>query len=310
MNKINILVTGGGFIMSNFIRYMIKNFSEYKISSIDNISNVKDINSIYTNKSHQFYLADICDSHIVDRIFEIEKPDIVIHGAIQNSSDLIKTNILGTQILIDAALKHNSKFIYFSTDKIYGFLNNDKPWTEESPINPQDLYSATKASSELLVKAANITHGLKYNIIRSCNNYGPRQNRQYLIPAIVANIIEEKEVVLFNSGKNEHTFIHVQDSANGIKTVIDKGVDNEIYNLSSGAEFSTIEVFGEICNIMGKGNDLLKFEPGEQKFKYSSDSSKLKNLGWKPEFKFKGAEGGLSHTINWAQNNYYWHLRQ
>lgn len=310
MNKINILCVGSsGFILSNFTRYILKNFSEYKISSIDNISNIKDINSIYANKSHQFYLADICDANVMDRIFEIEKPDIVIHGAIQNSSKIIETNILGTQILINAAIKYKSKFIYLSTDKVYGFLNSGKLWTEESIVNPQDLYSSTKASSELLIKAASLTRELKYNIIRSCNNYGPRQNRNYLIPAIVSNIIENKNITLFNKGENLHEWIHVQDTANAIKLIIESGLDNEIYNLSSGAEFSNLEVFNEICNVMGKGIELLKFENSKQKFKYSSDNSKLKNLGWKPEFKFKGNEGGLAHSVNWLNNNYYWFLK-
>jgi dTDP-glucose 4,6-dehydratase len=311
MSKINLLATGSsGFLIGNLIRFILKNSSEYKISSIDNINNVKNINSIYYNGRHNFHISDITQFNLIDRIFEIEKPDVIIHGASINSNDskeLINTNILGTQILIDLALKHNvKKFIYVSTDKVYGSLNNEmeKSYTEYSIINPQDIHTTTKASAELLIKSASITHDLKYNIVRSCNNYGPREPKEKLITHIIANIINNKETTLYNSGKNMREWIHVQDFSSAIKTIIENGVDNEIYNVTSGAEFSTIEVYNEICNIIGKGHDLLKFESNKEiDFRYSTDASKLKNLGWKPEFKFKGVDGGLAHTYNFINNN-------
>lgn len=311
MSKINLMCVGSsGFVFGNVIRYLIKNFSEYKISSIDSIKNPNAINSIYYNGRHNFYIADIIDKNILDRIFEIEKPNIVIHGAdIKNSSsdDLINTNILGTQNLIDLSIKHKvNKFIYSSTDKVYGSHNeNDPLYTEESPINPQNLYTSTKCSAELLLKSASMYGDLKYNIIRSCNIYGPRQDKESLIPKIIKNIFESKPIYLYNKGLELRSWLHVQDFAAALKAIMGKGLDNEIYNVG-GAEFTNIEVFNEICNVAGKGNDLLHFIPNEwslNKFRYATDGSKLKNLGWKSEFKFKGVDGGLNHTYNFLNNN-------
>ena len=319
MKQINLLITGSsGLIYSNFIRNIIKNHSEYKISSIDNIHNIKNINTIYSNKSHQFYLADVCDNHILDRIFEISKPDIVIHGADLNFGsydELFKTNVTGTKNVIEACVKHKiNKFIYTSSDKVYGSLKNDSDPSkkEDSELMSQNVYSSTKIAGELMTGLAHKRHGLNYNILRLCNNYGPRQMRKNLIPSIVANIIEQKEVNIYNKGENQHEWLHVQDTVDAIKTILDKGNDNEIYNITSNSEFSNLEVFNEACNILGKGNDLLKFTPApnnEYNFRYSMDNTKLKNLGWKPNFKFKGVDGGLAHSINWLENNYHWFLK-
>ncbi len=306
-----ILITGSsGFIASNLIRYMLKNFSEYKISSIDNINDIKAINSIYYNGRHSFYIGDISNAHLMDRVFEIEKPDVIIHGAsvFNNNSEMINANILGTQTLIDAAIKHKvDRFVYISDYKVYGPINNeDSPYTEESLLFPNTIYAATKASSELLLKAANIQNGLKYNILRLSNNYGPWQQKNNLITNIVTNIIENKEVNIYNKGEEINDWSFVQNTCSAIKTVVEKGQLNEIYNVSSEAEFSNIEVFNEICNIMGKGYELLKFvpEPTYRGFRYSANASKLKNLGWKPEYKFKGMDSAISYSIQWIKNNY------
>ncbi len=223
--------------------------------------------------------------------------------------EFVKSNVLGTQVLIDAAIKYKvSKFIYASTDEVYGSLNNEdeKSWTEESPLNPRNPYSATKASGELLVKAANISHGLDYIITRCCNNYGPRQPRRNLIPVLIANILENKECPIYGQGMQIREWLHVLDHCKAIKLLIEKGELNSIYNISSGQEYRNIEVFNEICNLMGKGNELLKFITDPRKghdFRYSVNCDKLKNLGWKTDFKFKGVDGGLAHTINFYKNN-------
>lgn len=322
-SKINLLVTGStGFIYGNFIRYMLKNFSEYNISSVDSIKDIKLINSIYANKGHEFYMGDITDYHFINNVFEIEKPDIVIHGAAESFVDksliagqeFVKSNVLGTQVLIDTSIKHKvKKFVYASTDEVYGALNseNDNSWTEESPLNPRNPYSATKASGELLIKAAHMSHGLNYNIMRTCNNYGPRQPRRNLIPVIIANILENKPVPIYGQGAQVREWIHVQSACAAIKKIIDDGKLNEIYNVGSGQEFSNIEVFNEICNLMGKGNELLQFIPDPRKnhdFRYSVNCDKLKNLGWKNDFKFKGVGNSLHATIQWYLNN-QWFLK-
>lgn len=322
--KTKILVTGScGFIFSNFIRYVRKNHSNYEIVSIDAIKDQKLLNTIYANRGHTFYMGDITDNHFVENVMAIERPDIVIHGAAESFVDksisapqeFIKSNVLGTQVMIDASLKNNIKrFVYISTDEVMGHLPNDSDpsWTEESPVNPRNTYSATKAAGELLVKAAHETHGLIYNITRSCNNYGPRQPRRNLIPVIIGNILDKKPVPIYGQGMQIRDWLHVQDNCKAILTIIEKGKENEIYNISANQEYRNIEVFHEICNILKEeynieGYNLLKFVEDRKghDFRYSVDSSKLKQLGWSPEFKFKD---GIKHTINWYYNN-QWYLR-
>ncbi len=304
-SKTKLLISGSaGFIMSNLVRYILKNSKDYDIISIDDIKPPSKLNTIYANRAHQFYMGDIINSHLINNIFEIERPDIVIHGAEQSSGvsneELVKSNILGTQVLIDAAVKYKSKFIYLSTDQVYGSL---------SELNPQSSYAATKASGELLVKAAHFSQGLQYNITRSCNNYGPRQSKQNLIPSIIAHVLENKNTPIYDKAENIREWLHVQDYSEAIKTIIENGAINEIYNISSGQEFSNIEVFNEICNIMGRGHNLLKFAQDlktESDFRYSMNCDKIKSLEWKPKFNFK--KGGLEHCINFYNSN-QWFLK-
>ena len=319
MSKIKILCTGScGFIFSNFVRRVLfHNNDEYVIVSVDKVLLDKGINNIYGNKSHTMHIGDIADRHFMDTIFQLEKPDIVINGAaesfvdssITDATPFVHSNILGTQVIIDMCLKHNvNKLIQISTDEVLGQLNeDDESWTEESPLNPRNPYSASKASAELMVQAANKTHGLKYNITRSCNNYGPRQPNRNLIPKIVYNIVNGLTVPIFDKGQQLREWIHVTDHCDAILHIIKNGNDNEIYNISSGHEFSNIEVFHEICNIIGRGNELLKFvsdRPGHD-FRYSLNSTKLRELGWAPKIKFKD---GLKTCVSWYQKN-LWYLR-
>jgi dTDP-glucose 4,6-dehydratase len=314
VDKKKILCTGsGGFIFSNFVRYALKNNSNYSIASIDRCDDKNILNTIYSNKGHEFYIGDISNSHFVNVIFEIEKPDYVIHGAaksfvddsISGAGEFVNSNVLGTQVIIDACLKYNvKKMVYISTDEVYGQLKSEDEasWSESCDINPRNPYSATKASGELLVKAAGETHGLNYNITRSCNNYGPRQPRRNLIPVIISNIIEKKEVPIFGSGMQVRDWIHVQDNCQAILDVLEKGEDRNIYNISAKQEFTNVEVFQEVCNVLGGGYDLLKHvkdRPGHD-FRYSINNDKIKDLGWAPTFKFKE---GINHTVNWYKNN-------
>lgn len=308
-----VLITGScGFIFSNFIRRAIYNKSEYTFVSIDKVLYPKTFNP-YNNKSHTFYIGDVADAHFINTIFSIEKPDIVIHGAaesfvdhsIEDASPFIHSNVMGTQIIIDACLKHNvDRLIYISTDEVYGQLNDETStsWTEQSILAPRNPYSASKAAGELMVQAAHITHGLKYNITRCCNNYGPRQSIRNLIPKIIKNILEDKEVPIYGEGKQVREWIHVDDNCSALLTILTEAPPNEIYNISSGHEFSNLEVFQKVCNIMEYGHDLISFckdRPGHD-FRYSSNSSKLRALGWKPQIKFSE---GISKTIQWYINN-------
>jgi dTDP-glucose 4,6-dehydratase len=318
MSKTKLLVTGsGGFIFSNFVRYVLKNSKSYEIVSIDKCLLPQTINTLYSNKSHKFYIGDIADKHFVNTIFEIERPDFVINGAassfvddaIKDATDFIYNNIMGTQVIIDACLKWKvNKLLQISTDETLGQLTDENApsWTEDAPLNPRNAYSASKASAELLVRAASETHGLKYNITRSCNNYGPRQPRRNLIPVIIANIIEKKPVPIYGQGMQIRDWIHVQDNCSAILKVLESAPDNETYNISAKQEFTNIEVFHEITKAMGQGYDLLTFVEDRKghDFRYSIDNKKILELGWKPEWKFKSE--GIQHTVDWMTANYWW----
>lgn len=325
MDKQKILITGTcGFIFSNFVRKLIYLSNKdpekypYTVVSIDKV-NTNMANSIYWNKSHTFHIADITDPHIIDTIFQFEKPDIVIHGAAESAVDdslsnpnvFITSNVLGTQVIINACLKYDvQKMIYISTDEVYGQLENesDPSWTESSPLNPRNPYAASKAAGELLVKAAHESHGLIYNITRTSNNYGPRQTPNKLIPKVIKCIINNEKIPVFGEGKQIRDWTHVFDNCSAIINILKNGNSNEIYNISANQEFSNIEVIQNICNVIGSGYNLIEHIEDPRKshdFRYSIDSSKTKSLGWKPQYRFKD---GIVDTIKWFYDN-KWYLR-
>jgi dTDP-glucose 4,6-dehydratase len=303
-----ILVTGtSGFIYTNFIRKMTyeqhnKPIEErYTFASIDRV-NYGSSTAIYFNKSHNFYPADIRDAHIVDTIFALEKPDYVIHGAAESSVDasfrdpnsFMTSNVLGTQVIINACAKHNiKKLILASTDEVYGQLTNenDPLWTEESPTNPRNFYAASKLCSEILVQTAGIVNGLNYNIVRSSNNWGPRQQPDKLIPKVIKCVLEGQKIPIHGQGNYIRDWLYVMDNVFGIMCVLEKGAPNETYNIGANQEFSNLEVVYEICKYLGTGQDLIEFVPDPrgkwQDFRYGMSSAKLKTLGWKTTAQFK-----------------------
>lgn len=319
MNK-KILVTGScGFIFSSFVRRVIYNKLPYTIVSVDKVAN-KQLNSVYWNKNHAFHIADINDQHILDLIFDYEKPDIVIHGAAETSVDcslkdpslFARTNVVGTQNVINSAIKYDvENFVYISTDEVYGHLSseNDSSWKEEVALNPRNPYSASKAAGELLVKAAHQTYGLNYTITRCSNNYGPRQTTNKLIPKIIKSIYDNEKIPIYGQGAQLREWTHVYDNCSAILTILEKGIINNVYNISSNQEFSNIEIVQKICNLMNKGHDLISFIPDPRSghdFRYSVDSSKIRQLGWSPSLSLKE---GLQETIEWYSNN-KWFLKQ
>lgn len=321
MNKQKILLTGtAGFIAGNFIRKVIFDKLPYEFVSIDKITNNNLLNNIFVNKSHQFYMNNICDRHFIDLIFQYHKFDYLIHYAasthvdksIESANEFIENNVLGTQVLIDACVKHNVKMLYFSTDEVYGALKseNDISWTEDSEISPNNPYAASKAAGELLVKAAGKTHGLDYVITRSSNIYGPRQTPDKLIPKIIKCILEDKPIPIYGKGMQIRDWTNVIDNAQAVVKILENWKSGEIYNISANQEFSNIEVVQEICNFMNKGHNLITFVEDRKghDFRYSINSSKIKKLGWSPSYRFKGPEGGLSHTVNWYKAN-QWFLK-
>jgi dTDP-glucose 4,6-dehydratase len=325
MSRKKILITGScGFILGNFVRklaYLSNKDPEkypYTIVSVDRV-NTNAANSMYYNKSHTFHVADIRDQHIMDTIFQFEKPDIILHGAAETFVDasltdpnsFVTSNVLGTQVLLNSSVKSGvEKFIYISTDEVYGQLTHesDSPWTEEAELNPRNPYSATKAAGELLVKAAFQSYGLIYNITRSSNNYGPRQTPEKLIPKAIKCVLNEEKIPLYGKGLQIRDWTHVFDNCSALMAVLQKGKNNEIYNISAKQEFPNIEVIQEVCNAMKKGHNLISFIEDPRKghdFRYAVDTTKIKELGWKPNFKFKD---GIVDTIGWYMDN-KWFLK-
>lgn len=317
-DKIKILVTGScGFIFSNFVRKAVYDKQPYQLISLDRVN--LNTNSMYWNKNHTFHIADIRDQHVIDTIFQFEKPDIVIHGAAESFVDssltdpnsFVTSNVLGTQVIINACVKSKvKKLIYISTDEVYGQLTSESEasWKEEAPLNPRNPYSATKAAGELLVKVASESFGLKYNITRSSNNYGPRQFPEKLLPKTIKCILENKPIPIYGQGQQIRDWTHVYDNCSALFAIINFGKDNETYNISANQEFTNVEVIQEICNVMNKGHDLISFVEDPRKshdFRYSVDTAKLKELGWKATTKFKE---GIVDTVQWYLSN-QWFLK-
>lgn len=307
MNK--VVITGVcGFIFSHFLRQVHKNRPDWQIVGIDccdesiNLSNITP-----NNERYRFYLADIRDSRIIENIFAIEKPDLVIHGAarsfvcssIEDPLPFIETNVVGTQILVNASVKHQVKrFLYVSSDEVYGSLGiNEASWTEDSLTLPSSPYSASKLSGEHIVRAAHKTYGLEYQITRSCNVFGERQNTRNLIPKVITSLLSGKTIPLHNEGRPIREWIYVQDKINAILTVLDKGKINETYNIGTGIEHKNIEIVN-ILSLMLFAPPILDMRENRlgQDFRYSVNASKLRGLGWQPMMAEKEA---MQRTIDW-----------
>jgi len=298
----------------SYARKVFKN-SKWKDSYCFNLSarQNKLNKSIYEEYMYDGYVYDleIDDTHK----FVCGLGNVIVHNthvdnSLSDANSFVTSNVLGTQVLINAAVKYGvERFIYISTDEVYGHLENesDPSWKEEASLNPRNPYSSTKVAGELLVKAAHNSHGLNYNITRSANNYGPRQTPDKLIPKVIKNIKAGLPIPVYGQGLQVRDWTHVYDNCAGIMTVLEKGAPNEVYNISANQEFSNIEVVQNICNVMKDGHNLITFvkdRPGHD-FRYSIDSSKLKKLGWSPTIKFKD---GIISTIDWFMDN-QWFLK-
>lgn len=301
--RTRILITGsGGFIFGNFIRQIFHNYDKrkYTVSSIDRIRD-SQLWNVYVNADHEFYIADIRDSHILHVIFEKEQPEVVIHGAGEfQGPDLHSSNITGTQNVINECLHSKARMIFVSSCRVYGDLCSDqKPIsTENSALFPNDTFAATKITAERLVQNS----GLKFNIVRLSDTYGPWQTSNNLIPHIISSILDNKDINIYGPGYQTRDWTHVFDTCSGLFSVIDNGTDGNIYNITSGHEFSNIEVAQIVCNTIGKGHELIKHVEKEVALRFSMSNDKLKELGWTPQFKFKD---GIAQTCQWYLNNKY-----
>jgi len=311
--KKKVLVTGScGFIFSNFIFRNVHEQSEYNFASVDKLIAAYNFNNICKQPSHNFYMGDIADEKFMDNVFLLEKPDYVIHGAAESFVDdsiasakpFIHSNVMGTQNIVDLSVKYGiDKFIYISTDEVYGHLKlGDASWTEESVTLPRNPYSASKLAGELIVRSAGETHDLNYNITRCSNNYGARQPPRNLIPKIITCLLNDREIPIHGSGEQMREWIFVTDHNDAIMTVLKKGINKEIYNIGSGFELSNLDVIKYISNIMGISPKIkhIKDRAGHD-FRYSVNCDKIKALGWQP--KINDFSQGLEMTIKWYMEN-------
>ncbi len=315
-----LLITGGaGFIGSNFISYIMGAHPDYRVVCVDKLTyagSMDNLNRVSDRENFQFYKVDICDREDIFKVFEVEKPHIVVNFAaeshvdrsIENPEVFLDTNIKGTAVLMDACIKYGvRRFHQISTDEVYGDLPVDRPellFTEETPLRTSSPYSSSKAAADLLVMAYHRTYGLPVTISRCSNNYGPRQFPEKLIPLMVFNALENKPLPVYGQGINVRDWIHVDDHCRAVDMIIHHGRDGEIYNVGGSNEVANIDIVKLICRTLGKPESLITFVPDRKghDLRYAIDSSKLQNeLGWRPEVDF---EAGIRETIEWYKEKY------
>ena len=313
--EMQVLVTGGlGFIGSNFIRHILHKYPDYKITNLDKMTycgNPENLKDIEKNKNYDFVKGDICDVKIVDKL--AKGKDIVLNFAAETHVDrsiddpksFIKTDVDGTHTLLEAAKKYNVKrFVQISTDEVYGSIEKGS-FTEESPLNPNSPYSASKAGGDLIARSYNKTFGVPVIITRSSNNFGPYQYPEKLMPLFITNLLEGKKVPVYGDGLNVRDWLYVIDNCEAIDFVMHKGAIGEVYNIGADNEKTNIEITKLLLKELGKDESSVEFikdRPGHDR-RYSIVSSKLRKLGWNPRFKFEAA---LKDTISWYKNNQNW----
>ena len=317
-----ILVTGeAGFIGGNFVHYMISKYPDYKIVNLDALTyagNLETLKDVQDKKNYKFVKGDISDREFIFNLFENEKFDIVVNFAAESHVDrsivepdiFIKTNVLGTQALLDASKKYNVKrFHQVSTDEVYGDLPLDRKdlfFTEDTPLNPSSPYAASKASADFLVQAYHRTFGLNTTISRCSNNYGPYHFPEKLIPLMISRALNNESLPVYGNGKNVRDWLHVEDHCSAIDLIIHKGKSGEIYNVGGHNEKTNLEVVKTILKTLDKPESLISYvkdRPGHD-LRYAIDPKKLENeLGWKPKYNF---DTGVEMTIKWYLENDDW----
>jgi dTDP-glucose 4,6-dehydratase len=320
VSRKKILVTGGaGFIGGNFVQYMVDKYPQYDIYNMDLLTYAGDLTKhkfIETKDNYFFVKADIADRETIVSLFKKEKFDYVVHFAAESHVDrsitdpgiFVQTNVLGTQVLLDASRAVEvSKFVHVSTDEVYGELDFDPNtfFTEETPLQPNSPYSASKASSDLLVRAYHETYGLPVNMTRCSNNYGPYHFPEKLIPLTISRVLNEQKVPVYGDGRNIRDWLHVIDHCAAIDLVMHEGANGEVYNVGGHNERTNLEVVKTIIEALGKSDELIEFVKdrlGHDK-RYAIDPTKLEELGWKPTYNF---ETGIAQTIQWYLDNKEW----
>ncbi|MDR9857984.1 dTDP-glucose 4,6-dehydratase [Paenibacillus sp. VCA1] len=316
-----LLVTGGaGFIGSNFVLYMLQQYPDYKIINLDSLTyagNLENLKSIENHPNYTFTKTDITDAKAIDALFQ-QGIDVVVNFAAESHVDrsildpevFVKTNVLGTQVLLDAAKKYGvTKFVQVSTDEVYGTLGETGLFTEETPLTPNSPYSASKAGGDLLVRAYHETFGLPVNITRCSNNYGPYQFPEKLIPLMISRALNDQALPIYGDGLNIRDWLYVEDHCSAIDLVIQKGRVGEVYNIGGNNERTNLHIVKTILAELNKPESLITYvqdRPGHDR-RYGIDPTKItQELGWKPKHNF---ETGIKETIQWYLNNKEWWTR-
>ena len=318
----NIIVTGGaGFIGSNFIFYLLGHHPEDRVICLDKLTyagNLETLAPVMDDPRFRFVRADIADAEAVDRLFEEEKPDIVVNFAAESHVDrsitdpciFVRTNVMGTQVLMDAGRKYGVKrYHQVSTDEVYGDLPLDRPdlfFTEETPIHTSSPCSASKASADLLVMAYHRTYGLPVTISRCSNNYGPYHFPEKLIPLMIINCLNDRPLPVYGTGENVRDWLYVEDHCKAIDLILQQGRVGEVYNIGGHNEMRNIDIVRLICKALGKPESLITYVTDRKghDLRYAIDPTKIhKELGWLPETKFAD---GIQKTIEWYLENREW----
>lgn len=312
-----ILITGGaGFIGSNFVKYINDKYPDYEIVNFDLLTycgNLENLKGIEFNDNYSFVKGNISDKDLVSDT--IKDCDYVVNFAAESHVDrsikdpeiFIKSNVLGTQVLLNAALNEGiEKYVQISTDEVYGSLGQTGYFTEETPLQPNSPYSASKASGDLITRAYYQTFEMPVNITRCSNNYGPYQFPEKLIPLMISNALENKDLPVYGDGKNIRDWLHVYDHCTAIDLVLHDGKPGEVYNIGGNNEKRNIEIVKLILKYLDKDDSLIKFVDdrlGHDR-RYAIDSTKIQEeLGWKPKYTF---ETGIKETIEWYLENQDW----
>lgn len=317
-----ILVTGGaGFIGANFIYYLLDKHPGDTVLCVDKLTyagNLSTLAPVIGSANFSFSKTDICDREAVFALFEAEQPDVVVNFAAETHVDrsvedpgvFLQTNILGTQVLMDACRKFgNIRFHQISTDEVYGDLPLDRPdllFTEETPIHTSSPYSASKAAADLLALAYFRTYGLPVTISRCSNNYGPYQFLEKLIPLMISNCMNDKPLPVYGKGLNVRDWLYVEDHCKAIDLIVRQGKIGEVYNIGGHNEMRNIDIVRLICRATGKPETLITYVTDRKghDLRYAIDPSKIhRELGWLPETRF---EDGIEKTIRWYQDNKAW----
>jgi dTDP-glucose 4,6-dehydratase len=315
----NILVTGGaGFIGSNFVHFMLNKHPDYTIINFDSLTyagNLENLTAVEKNPKYRFVKGDICSKEQVDSVLQEYSIDTIVHFAAESHVDrsitgpavFVQTNVVGTQVLLDSSKARGiERFLHVSTDEVYGSLGATGFFTEETPLHPNSPYSASKASSDMLVLAYQHTFGFPGVVTRCSNNYGPYQFPEKLIPLMIANALNDRSLPVYGDGLNVRDWLYVEDHCSALDTVLHKGKIGDVYNIGGHNEWKNIDIVKLVLKEVGKPESLITYvkdRPGHDR-RYAIDAAKIKDeLGWVPAYQF---ETGIRKTVQWYLANTPW----